>query len=144
MAQASAHTGGNKRQQTNIILASILLLALIGGVVYLFLSPKSPLRPQASTLTNEPAANSSTPQSSEFRDGQVNKISGDTVTVDEVSGGSFSFKLNDEIIVRGLNNNTFEVVERSRLSKGDFISVFYQNTENVQRISRVDIIKEAK
>ena len=132
------------RQQTTTLVIIGLVVVLLIGVAALFLSPSSPLRPQASELT--PTESQSTtfnaPQQAQFRDGQISGINGDKVTVDEPNGGSFTFMLTDEVIIRGLNNDTFEIVERSRLGKGDFVSVFYQNTDTAQRISRVDIVRE--
>ncbi|MEK7184506.1 MAG: hypothetical protein AAB701_03270 [Patescibacteria group bacterium] len=135
MAQQSA------RSQTTGALFFIVTMIIVIGVALLFLVPGSPFRPEAS----EPGGATTTfnaPQQAEFRDGQVGNISGNKVTVDEPNGGSFTFVLTDEVIIRGLNDNTFEIVSRDRLDKGDFVSVFYQNTESAQRVSRVDIVRE--
>lgn len=131
------------RQQTTTFIIIGLLVVLIIGVGALFLSPNSPLRPKASELPAQTAtSNFNTPQQAEFRDGKVSGLSGDKVTVDEPNGGSFSFTLNSEVVIRGLKGNAFEIVGRDRLSKGDFVSVFYQTTDTAQRISRVDIVRE--
>lgn len=130
------------RQQTTTMIVIGLLVFFIIGVGALFLSPNSPLRPKASEITAQNTANFSTPQQAEFRDGKVVTLNGDKVTVDESNGGSFSFTLNNEVVIRGIKGNSFEIVGRDQLNKGDFVSVFYQNTDTSQRISRVDIIKE--
>jgi len=130
------------RQQTTAFIIIGLLVILIVGVGALFLSPNSPLRPKASEIPTQTAANFNAPQQAEFRDGKVSSLSGDKVTVDEANGGSFSFTLNDEVVIRGLRGNAFEIVGRDQLHKGDFVSVFYQNTDTAQRISRVDIVRE--
>ena len=130
------------RQKTTAMIIMGLLIVLIIGIGALFLSPNSPLRPKASELPTQTATNFAAPQQAEFRDGQVGSINGDKVTVDEANGGSFSFTMTDATIIRGLKDNKFEIVDRDRLNKGDFVSVFYQNTDTAQRISRIDIIKE--
>lgn len=130
------------RQQTTTMIIIGLLIVLIIGVGALFLSPNSPLRPRASEIPAQTATTFTAPQQAEFRDGKVSSLNSDKVTVDEANGGSFSFTLNDEVIIRGLKGNSFEIVGRDQLNKGDFVSVFYQNTDTAQRISRVDIVRE--
>ena len=142
MAQTPAPvTGGTRRQQTTVfvVLGFIVLAAIGTGILYFI--PNSPLRPQASTIAGDTTV-FTTPKAAEFRDGQVGEIAGDKVTVDEPNGGSFSFKLNDQVIIRGLNDkNTFEVVGKDKLHTGDIVSVFYQQTDTAQRIARIDIIR---
>lgn len=130
------------RQQTTTMIILGLLVVLIVGIGALYLIPNSPLRPKASELPAQTTTTFTAPKQAEFRDGEVSSINGDKVTVDEANGGSFSFTMTDATIIRGLKDNKFEIVGRDQLGKGDFISVFYQNTDTAQRISRVDIIKE--
>lgn len=117
-------------------------VAIGAGMVWLFLVTGSPLGPKGSeTIT---AVTVAPPLQAEFRNGQVETIAGDTVTVVETSGGSFAFTLTDDVVIRGLNaDDTFELVDRSRLTKGDFVTVFYQINENAQRVNRVDIVRES-
>lgn len=136
MAEQSA------RSQTTGAIFFIVAIILVAGIGILFFMPGSPFRPEASEQTSTtPGSQVSTLQ--EFRDGQISSIRGDTVTVDEPNGGTFSFSLGDDIVVRGLNNEgVFEVSERGRLTPGDFISVFYEYSDATQRISRIDIVRE--
>lgn len=136
MAEQSA------RSQTTGAIFFIVAIILVAGIGILFFMPGSPFRPEASEQGGA-TTTFSAPRQAEFRDGQVSSLSGNRVTVDEANGGSFSFTLADDTIIRGLNSDSsFEVVERGRLTKGDFVSVFYEATDNAQRIARVDIIKE--
>jgi hypothetical protein len=130
------------RQKTTTMIIIGLIIVFVVGVGALLLSPNSPLRPKASELPAQTATTFAAPQQAEFRNGQVGSINGDKVSVDEANGGSFSFTMTDATIIRGLKDNKFEIVDRDRLDKGDFVSVFYQNTDTAQRISRIDIIKE--
>ncbi len=128
------------RQKTGAWLVAVIAVVVVAALAYLFLSPSSPLRPQASELnavTTNPVGQAT------FRDGTVGKVSGGKVTVDETNGGSFTFTLNDDVVVRSLNaDNKFEVVDSNRLGTGDAVSVFYQETDSGLLLSRVDILQD--
>ena len=134
-----AELNQSTRQQTTTFIIIGLLVVLVIGVAALFISPSSPLRPQASEL-----ANSGSPiGKATFRDGTVSRVSGDKVSVDEPNGGSFTFSLTEEIAIRTLNaDNKFEITERTKLGSGDTVSVFYQETDSGLILSRVDILQD--
>lgn len=130
------------RQQATTFVIIGLVVLLIVGVAALFLSPSSPLRPQASEIPSNQAA-INTPVQDVFRDGTVSKISGSKVTVDEPTDSSFTFTMKDDLIIRSLNaDHAFEITDRSKLTVGDTVSVFYDQSAAAQRVARVDIILE--
>ncbi len=130
------------RRTATIWIVFGALVALAVGLGYLFFSPSSPLRPQASEIGND-SATFSAPQQATFRDGTVSKVSGDKITVDESNDNSFTFTLSDTVAVRSLNaDSKFELVDKNLLKVGAIVSVFYQETNSGLLIDRVDILDE--
>ncbi|MBI2589550.1 hypothetical protein HYW32_00740 [Candidatus Berkelbacteria bacterium] len=126
-----------ERTHANIWLMLIGGGILIGGVVYLFISPMSPLRSSASQLNG-----SEEPASFLTRDGTVSEVNENSIVVTENETGSFTAKLTEETVIRNLNaDGLFEIADRTQLSKDDLVSVYYAQEPEGIRVESVDILE---
>ncbi len=119
------------------ILAIALILAL-AYIVYLFTSPTSPLRPQASEIVTTGAGG----QPLYVRDGIVVSFDGTELVAREGETGTFSLTLSETSVVRQTNaEGLFEITDQSTLTEGDIVSVQYSNTDTGPFVNSVDILE---
>jgi len=134
------------RQRTVVWILGLALVLAIAYIVYLFTNPASPLRSEASSLTTDATTGGKTrvieSQPLLTRDGTVTSVDGNEITVDEVGGDSFTAVLGDTSVVRKPNaDSLFEVVDKSELTSGKVVTVYYVQTDDGLQTQSIDIIQ---
>lgn len=124
------------RQQTIIVILVVGLIATFGYIYFLFNSPSSPLRSEASIPTGSQGQNSTF-----VRVGTVTEMNGNNVTFDEVDVGSSTIEATAQSPIRTLNaQGRFEISTRDKLTVGDLVSFNFMSVSGQNILRSVDIL----
>lgn len=121
------------RQQAVIGVLAVALLGALAYISFLFVSPSSPLRSEASSTGSqeiEPAV---------ARAGTVVKRDGLSLTLDETGVGTSTIELADSTLIRSADSEgKYQAVGIDTLGAGDIVTVNLTDGQSV--IQSVDIV----